>query len=97
MSEVLNDAFYMRLALQMAQGATGQTSINPVVGCVIVKEGRIIGMGAHLKRGEGHAEVNALRMAGDEAEGATAYVTLEPCSHYRKKRRHAATGLLKLA
>ncbi|EFM09831.1 riboflavin biosynthesis protein RibD [Paenibacillus curdlanolyticus YK9] len=85
MSEVLNDAFYMRLALQMAQGATGQTSINPVVGCVIVKEGRIIGMGAHLKRGEGHAEVNALRMAGDEAEGATAYVTLEPCSHYRKK------------
>lgn len=83
-SAIMNDEFYMRLALQMAESASGQTSINPVVGCVLVKEGRIVGLGAHLKRGEGHAEANALRMAGEEAEGSTAYVTLEPCSHYRK-------------
>jgi len=79
---VLNDEYYMRLALQLAEGAAGQTGINPVVGCVIVKDGRIIGMGAHLQRGEAHAEVHALNMAGDQAAGATAYVTLEPCSHH---------------
>ncbi|MBD0380649.1 bifunctional diaminohydroxyphosphoribosylaminopyrimidine deaminase/5-amino-6-(5-phosphoribosylamino)uracil reductase RibD [Paenibacillus sedimenti] len=82
--QLLNDEAYMRLALQMAQSALGQTGINPVVGCVLVKEGRIVGMGAHLKRGQGHAEVLALQMAGEEAKGSTAYVTLEPCSHYGK-------------
>ncbi|WP_371825267.1 bifunctional diaminohydroxyphosphoribosylaminopyrimidine deaminase/5-amino-6-(5-phosphoribosylamino)uracil reductase RibD [Paenibacillus soyae] len=82
--DVLNDEYYMSLALDMAAKAAGQTGINPVVGCVIVKEGRIVGIGTHLKRGEGHAEVHALRMAGAEAEGATAYVTLEPCSHHGK-------------
>ncbi|WP_322905514.1 bifunctional diaminohydroxyphosphoribosylaminopyrimidine deaminase/5-amino-6-(5-phosphoribosylamino)uracil reductase RibD [Paenibacillus campi] len=81
---LLNDEFYMSLALDMAERAQGQTEINPVVGCVIVKDGRVVGMGAHLKRGTGHAEVHALNMAGAEAEGATAYVTLEPCSHYGK-------------
>lgn len=81
---LLNDEFYMSLALDMAERAQGQTEINPVVGCVVVKDGRIVGMGAHLKRGTGHAEVHALNMAGEEAEGATAYVTLEPCSHYGK-------------
>ncbi|WP_123040853.1 bifunctional diaminohydroxyphosphoribosylaminopyrimidine deaminase/5-amino-6-(5-phosphoribosylamino)uracil reductase RibD [Cohnella candidum] len=80
--ELLNDEFYMRLALDMAEGASGQTGINPVVGCVVVKDGRIVGMGAHLRRGEAHAEVHALNMAGAEAQGATAYVTLEPCSHH---------------
>lgn len=84
LSIVLNDAYYMQLALDIAAKASGQTDINPVVGCVIVKEGRIVGLGAHLKRGEGHAEVHALRMAGEQAEGATAYVTLEPCSHHGK-------------
>ncbi|NEW06140.1 bifunctional diaminohydroxyphosphoribosylaminopyrimidine deaminase/5-amino-6-(5-phosphoribosylamino)uracil reductase RibD [Paenibacillus sp. SYP-B3998] len=74
----------MRLALQIAQSALGQTGINPVVGCVLVKNGRIVGMGAHLKRGKGHAEVLALQMAGEEAKGSTAYVTLEPCSHFGK-------------
>lgn len=74
----------MRLALDMAAKASGQTDINPVVGCVVVKDGRIVGIGAHLKRGEGHAEVHALNMAGDAAEGATVYVTLEPCSHHGK-------------
>ncbi|MFD0711104.1 bifunctional diaminohydroxyphosphoribosylaminopyrimidine deaminase/5-amino-6-(5-phosphoribosylamino)uracil reductase RibD [Paenibacillus sp. GCM10027626] len=72
----------MQYALQLAAGASGQTDINPVVGCVVVKSGRIVGLGAHLRRGEGHAEVHALQMAGDEAEGATVYVTLEPCSHF---------------
>ena len=81
---ILNDEFYMSLALDMAEKAQGQTDINPVVGCVVVKDGRIVGMGAHLRRGTGHAEVHALNMAGAEAEGATAYVTLEPCSHYGK-------------
>lgn len=78
----VNDVFYMKLALDMARSAAGQTGINPAVGCVIVKNGRIIGMGAHLKRGEAHAEIHALQMAGAEAEGSTVYVTLEPCSHY---------------
>ncbi|WP_042162622.1 bifunctional diaminohydroxyphosphoribosylaminopyrimidine deaminase/5-amino-6-(5-phosphoribosylamino)uracil reductase RibD [Paenibacillus gorillae] len=82
--EVLNDSYYMGLALELAAKAAGQTGINPVVGCVVVKEGRIIGVGTHLKRGTGHAEVHALQMAGDEAEGATVYVTLEPCSHFGK-------------
>ncbi|UQZ81991.1 Riboflavin biosynthesis protein RibD [Paenibacillus konkukensis] len=82
--ELLNDEYYMKLALQLAEGAAGQTGINPAVGCVLVKNGRIVGMGAHLKRGTPHAEIHALQMAGPEAEGSTAYVTLEPCSHYGK-------------
>ncbi|WP_282935684.1 bifunctional diaminohydroxyphosphoribosylaminopyrimidine deaminase/5-amino-6-(5-phosphoribosylamino)uracil reductase RibD [Paenibacillus sp. RC67] len=82
--ELINDEFYMKLAIQLAEGASGQTGINPAVGCVLVKEGRIVGMGAHLKRGTPHAEIHALQMAGTEAEGATAYVTLEPCSHHGK-------------
>jgi diaminohydroxyphosphoribosylaminopyrimidine deaminase/5-amino-6-(5-phosphoribosylamino)uracil reductase len=80
--ELLNDEFYMRTALQLARSAAGQTGVNPAVGCVVVKDGRVVGLGAHLKRGEAHAEVHALNMAGAEAEGATVYVTLEPCSHY---------------
>ncbi|CAM3569481.1 bifunctional diaminohydroxyphosphoribosylaminopyrimidine deaminase/5-amino-6-(5-phosphoribosylamino)uracil reductase RibD [Marinicrinis lubricantis] len=75
---------YMRTALELARAAMGQTGLNPIVGCVLVKEGRIVGLGSHLKRGTAHAEVHALRMAGAEAEGSTAYVTLEPCSHYGK-------------
>ncbi|WP_114378656.1 bifunctional diaminohydroxyphosphoribosylaminopyrimidine deaminase/5-amino-6-(5-phosphoribosylamino)uracil reductase RibD [Paenibacillus prosopidis] len=82
--DILNDEYYMKLALELAAKAAGQTGINPVVGCVVVKEGRIVGIGTHLKRGTGHAEVHALQMAGDEAEGATVYVTLEPCSHFGK-------------
>lgn len=84
MSSMMNDESYMRLALQMAAQAQGQTALNPVVGCVIVKDGRIVGLGAHLKMGEAHAEVHALRMAGHDAEGSTVYVTLEPCSHVGK-------------
>lgn len=80
--QVMNDEFYMSLALDMAERAQGQTGINPVVGCVVVKDGAVIGLGTHLKRGTGHAEVHALNMANGQAEGSTAYVTLEPCSHY---------------
>ncbi|RAV18579.1 bifunctional diaminohydroxyphosphoribosylaminopyrimidine deaminase/5-amino-6-(5-phosphoribosylamino)uracil reductase RibD [Paenibacillus contaminans] len=81
-TETMDASFYMRLALQMAEAARGQTGVNPVVGCVVVKQGRIVGIGTHLKRGTEHAEVHAIRMAGGEAEGSTVYVTLEPCSYY---------------
>jgi diaminohydroxyphosphoribosylaminopyrimidine deaminase/5-amino-6-(5-phosphoribosylamino)uracil reductase len=78
------DRRYMQLALDLARAASGQTSPNPLVGAVVVKDGAVIGMGAHLKAGEPHAEVYALRMAGERAAGATLYVTLEPCSHHGK-------------
>ncbi len=81
-SEGLGDTYYMRLALQMAEAAVGQTGTNPNVGCVVVKEGRIIGLGSHLQQGSAHAEVHALNMAGEQARNATVYVTLEPCSHH---------------
>jgi len=80
----VTDQEYMRMAFNLAEMARGRTNPNPLVGAVIVKEGRIIGFGAHLKAGEPHAEVHAFRMAGDEAVGATLYVTLEPCSHHGK-------------
>lgn len=82
MRDMMNDEFYMSLALEMAERAQGQTGINPVVGCVIVKDGMLAGMGTHLERGTPHAEIHALQMAGDKAAGSTVYVTLEPCSHY---------------
>lgn len=81
---MMDDTYYMRFALQLAESAQGQTGINPVVGAVVVKDGRIVGTGTHLRRGGPHAEVYALDMAGGEAEGATVYVTLEPCSHHGK-------------
>ncbi|MGL4820241.1 MAG: bifunctional diaminohydroxyphosphoribosylaminopyrimidine deaminase/5-amino-6-(5-phosphoribosylamino)uracil reductase RibD [Bacilli bacterium] len=80
----MKDETYMQLAVAMANETIGQTYPNPSVGCVIVNDGAIVGMGAHLCAGEHHAEVHALRMAGDKAKGGTAYVTLEPCSHYGK-------------
>ncbi len=80
----MNDVSYMRLALQLAESTKGQTSPNPMVGSVVVSNGKVVGMGAHLKAGTEHAEVHALHMAGEYAKGATIYVTLEPCSHYGK-------------
>lgn len=74
--------FYMQLALDNAKAMKGQTDPNPLVGSVIVNENRIVGVGTHLKAGEPHAEIHALRMAGEKARGGTIYVTLEPCSHY---------------
>lgn len=73
---------YMNLALQTAAAAKGQTEPNPLVGAVIVNDNRIVGLGAHLRAGEPHAEIHAIRMAGEAARGGTIYVTLEPCSHH---------------
>ncbi|MDH5435333.1 MAG: bifunctional diaminohydroxyphosphoribosylaminopyrimidine deaminase/5-amino-6-(5-phosphoribosylamino)uracil reductase RibD [Gammaproteobacteria bacterium] len=77
-----HDHVYMARAIQMARRGFYTTHPNPRVGCVIVRDGEIVGEGAHLRAGEGHAEVNALANAGDKAKGAEVYVTLEPCSHY---------------
>lgn len=72
----------MARALQLAERGLYTTSPNPRVGCVLVREGEVVGEGWHERAGEPHAEVHALRAAGDAARGATAYVTLEPCSHH---------------
>ncbi len=72
----------MARALQLAELGLWTTSPNPRVGCVVVRDGEMVGEGWHVKAGEPHAEVHALHAAGDRARGATAYVTLEPCSHY---------------
>jgi diaminohydroxyphosphoribosylaminopyrimidine deaminase / 5-amino-6-(5-phosphoribosylamino)uracil reductase len=80
----LDYTHYMKLALSMAESTQGQTSPNPMVGAVVVKNGEIVGMGAHLKAGKGHAEVHAIKTAGDKAKGSDVYITLEPCSHYGK-------------
>lgn len=76
------DERYMRIALGLAARGLGNTWPNPAVGCVIVKDGRIVGRGWTQVGGRPHAETMALQQAGDGARGATAYVTLEPCSHH---------------
>ncbi|MGR8948748.1 MAG: bifunctional diaminohydroxyphosphoribosylaminopyrimidine deaminase/5-amino-6-(5-phosphoribosylamino)uracil reductase RibD [Gammaproteobacteria bacterium] len=76
-----DDHRFMARALSLAKRGEFSTQPNPKVGCVIVKDGVIVGEGYHQKAGQGHAEVNALNAAGSEARGATVYVTLEPCSH----------------
>jgi len=78
----LTDEDYMRLALECARLGEGRTSPNPLVGAVIVREGRVVATGWHRAPGTPHAEIHALNMAGDLAEGATLYVTLEPCAHF---------------
>jgi diaminohydroxyphosphoribosylaminopyrimidine deaminase/5-amino-6-(5-phosphoribosylamino)uracil reductase len=74
-----SDIEYMKEALELARRGVGKTSPNPVVGALLVKNGKIIGRGFHECCGGHHAEINALEEAGDEAQGATLYVTLEPC------------------
>jgi len=76
------DQYYMAQALRLAEKGLWSTDPNPRVGCVIVRNGEIVGEGWHQKTGESHAEVFALEMAKERAEGATCYVTLEPCCHH---------------
>ena len=76
------DHEFMARALRLARRGLFTTSPNPRVGCVLVRDGVIVGEGWHRRAGEAHAEVNALAMAGGATRGATAYVTLEPCGHY---------------
>ena len=76
------DVHYMARALELARKGLYSAHPNPRVGCVIVRDGKIVGEGWHARAGEPHAEVHALRQAGELAQGATAYVTLEPCSHH---------------
>ena len=76
------DHQFMQRAIRLAKRGHYTTSPNPRVGCVIVLNGEVVGEGFHQKAGQGHAEVHALKQAGVKAKGATAYVTLEPCSHF---------------
>ncbi|WP_040975679.1 bifunctional diaminohydroxyphosphoribosylaminopyrimidine deaminase/5-amino-6-(5-phosphoribosylamino)uracil reductase RibD [Necropsobacter massiliensis] len=77
-----HDVQYMQQALALAGNGIFTTAPNPAVGCVLVKDGNVVGKGFHFKAGQPHAEVMALMDAGERARGATAYVTLEPCSHF---------------
>ena len=82
-STINQDYYWMAKAIRLAQRGLYTTSPNPRVGCVIVSpDNHCVGEGAHLKAGTPHAEVHALKQAGELAKGATAYVTLEPCSHF---------------
>ena len=82
--QLSTDEHFMALALDTAKAGLGWTSPNPLVGCVLVKAGKVIGVGAHLRDGAEHAEARALAAAGD-ARGATAYVNLEPCTHFGRQ------------
>lgn len=81
----MNDADYMRLALELAERGIGWTAPNPMVGAVIVRDGQIIGQGWHVRYGELHAERHALKNCKADPRGATMYVTLEPCCHQGKQ------------
>lgn len=78
------DVHHIRRAIDLAWNGWGRVAPNPMVGCVIVREGEVVGEGWHTEYGRPHAEVEALRAAGERARGATAYVSLEPCSHWGK-------------
>ncbi len=77
----MDDRSYMKQALALAEKGRGRTSPNPMVGAVLVKDGRVVGRGYHQRAGGPHAEVNAIDHAGERARGTTLYVTLEPCNH----------------
>lgn len=76
------DEQYMKMALELARKGEGFTSPNPMVGAVLVKDGEVVGKGYHARAGLAHAEIEALREAGEKAKGATLYVNLEPCCHH---------------
>ena len=96
----MNDEYFMKIALDLAKKGIGFTNPNPLVGAVIVKDGKIIGKGYHEKYGKNHAEVNALNNAVENVKDATMYVTLEPCSHFGKTppcaNRIAESGIKKV-
>src|SRR5437588_4192465 len=75
---------WMRRALELAERGRGGVEPNPLVGAVVVREGKLVGEGWHQRYGQAHAEVHALAAAGEEAREATLYVTLEPCCHHGK-------------
>lgn len=77
----MNDHYFMKMALALAEKGRGFTSPNPMVGAVVVQDGKVVGKGWHQRVGEAHAEVNAIDDAGVHSKGATIYVTLEPCNH----------------
>ncbi|MEO8400117.1 MAG: bifunctional diaminohydroxyphosphoribosylaminopyrimidine deaminase/5-amino-6-(5-phosphoribosylamino)uracil reductase RibD, partial [Ignavibacteriaceae bacterium] len=80
----MTDESYIKLAIEIAKKGMGNVSPNPLVGCVIIKNDRIIGAGYHQKFGESHAEINAINNSKENLEGSTLYINLEPCSHYGK-------------
>ncbi|PIV24768.1 MAG: riboflavin biosynthesis protein RibD [Deltaproteobacteria bacterium CG_4_8_14_3_um_filter_45_9] len=80
----MDDERWMKRALHLAEKGKGRTSPNPMVGAILVKDGKMVGEGHHAKAGEAHAEIVALQQAGEEAEGAILYLNLEPCTHYGK-------------
>ena len=80
--KTLDDNYYMRMAIRLAGKGIGKTNPNPMVGAVIVKDGKIIGRGYHKKCGDCHAEINAINNVKGSIRGSTFYITLEPCSHY---------------
>ncbi|MCX8014407.1 MAG: bifunctional diaminohydroxyphosphoribosylaminopyrimidine deaminase/5-amino-6-(5-phosphoribosylamino)uracil reductase RibD [candidate division WOR-3 bacterium] len=91
----MTDEYYMRLAIELAERGRGFVSPNPLVGAVIVKNRRIIGRGYHKKFGEAHAEINALENCFESANGATLYVTLEPCNFLEKKTPPCVPEIIK--
>ncbi|MEA2109089.1 MAG: bifunctional diaminohydroxyphosphoribosylaminopyrimidine deaminase/5-amino-6-(5-phosphoribosylamino)uracil reductase RibD, partial [Pseudomonadota bacterium] len=82
MKHLSADENYLKLALKLARKGRGRTSPNPMVGALVVKEDKIVGKGFHPAAGKPHAEIFALREAGEQARQATMYVTLEPCNHH---------------
>lgn len=95
MTDRTPDLHYMTLALRLAAKGQGTTSPNPMVGAVVVRQGRIIGQGFHLRPGTPHAEILALRQAGKQARGGTLYVTLEPCCHLKKRTPPCVPDILR--
>ena len=79
-----SDILFLEAALELAALGRNSCAPNPPVGCIIAREGKVIGRGCHLRAGHAHAEVNALADASHSVAGATVYVTLEPCSHFGK-------------
>ena len=94
MTDRTHDLRYMTQALRLAEKGRGKTSPNPMVGAVVVSQGRVIGQAYHHAAGQAHAEALALRQAGRRAAGATLYVTLEPCSHLKKRTPPCAPAVI---